>query len=70
MFRMRRSGVVLGLGVFAVALGMLLLIVLFSRYVLLTIVVGYILYGLLSRVAGVFRRRPDLSASNVPAKES
>lgn len=53
-----------------VALGMLLLIVLFSRYVLLAIVAGYILYGLLSRVAGVFRRRPDLTSSNVHAKET
>jgi CDP-diacylglycerol---serine O-phosphatidyltransferase len=52
------------------ALGIGVLIVLFSRYVLLAIVISYVLYGLLSRMAGLFRRRPDLSGANVPAKES
>ena len=40
-----------------VALGML--IFLYSRYVLLAIVVAYILHGLLSRILGVFWRRPE-----------
>ena len=38
------------------ALSVLLLIILYSQYVLLAIVVGYILYGLLSRMVGIFRR--------------
>ena len=37
-------------------LAILVLVFLYSRYVLLAIVVMYILYGLLSRVVGVFRR--------------
>lgn len=40
------------------AVGVGVLIYLFSRYVLLTIVIAYILYGLLSRMAGLFKRRP------------
>jgi CDP-diacylglycerol--serine O-phosphatidyltransferase len=52
------------------AVGVGVLIFLFSRYVLLAIVIAYILYGLLSRMGGLFRRRSDLSGSNVPAKES
>lgn len=44
-----------------VAVGML--IFLYSRYVLLAIVSLYILQGLLSRVVGVFRKRPDLAES-------
>ncbi len=52
------------------ALGMGMLIFLFSRYVLLAIIIAYILHGLLSRMAGAFRRRPDLSGSNLPAKET
>ncbi|HXM34092.1 MAG TPA: phosphatidylcholine/phosphatidylserine synthase [Pyrinomonadaceae bacterium] len=51
-------------------LGLIMLIFLFSRYVLLAIVLAYILYGLLSRMWGLFRRRPELSGSNVRAKES
>lgn len=42
--------------ILAVGLGML--IFLYSRYVLLGIVIGYILNGLLSRVVALFRRRP------------
>ena len=42
------------------AVGVGVLIFLFSRYVLLTIVIAYILLGLLSRLAGLFKRRPDL----------
>lgn len=52
------------------AVGVGVLIFLFSRYVLLAIVIAYILYGLFSRMGGLFRRRSDLSGSNVPAKES
>lgn len=54
--------------ILAVAVGML--IFLFSRYVLLIIVVGYILHGLLSRVWGMFRRRPESAESSAPAKAS
>jgi CDP-diacylglycerol--serine O-phosphatidyltransferase len=41
------------------ALLVLLLIILYSQYVLLAIVVGYILYGLLSRMVSVFWRRGE-----------
>jgi CDP-diacylglycerol--serine O-phosphatidyltransferase len=44
------------------AVGVGVLIFLFSRYVLLTIVIAYILLGLISRLAGLFKRRPDLKA--------
>jgi len=50
------------------AVGVGVLIFLFSRYVLLAIVLAYILHGFLSRMAGLFRRRPDLSSANLPAK--
>ena len=43
--------------ILVVAIGML--IFLYSRYVLLAIVLAYILHGLLSRVLGVFWRRAD-----------
>jgi CDP-diacylglycerol--serine O-phosphatidyltransferase len=54
--------------ILAVAIG--LLIFLFSRYVLLAIVISYILHGLISRLAAPFRRRTDLSGASVPAKET
>jgi CDP-diacylglycerol--serine O-phosphatidyltransferase len=54
--------------ILVVAIG--LLIFLFSRYVLLAIVVAYILHGLLSRLAAPFRRRPELSSSTVSTKET
>jgi CDP-diacylglycerol--serine O-phosphatidyltransferase len=54
--------------ILAVSVGVL--IFLFSRYVLLAIVIAYILHGFLSRMAGLFRRRPDLSGANLPAKET
>ena len=41
------------------ALAVLMLILLYSQYVLLAIVISYILHGLLSRVAGIFWRRGD-----------
>jgi CDP-diacylglycerol--serine O-phosphatidyltransferase len=43
--------------ILAVAIGML--IFLYSRYVLLALVLAYILLGLLSRLIGMFWRRPD-----------
>src|SRR6185369_4643318 len=43
------------------ALSVLVLIFLYSQYVLLAIVIGYILYGLLSRMVGIFWRRSDAS---------
>jgi hypothetical protein len=36
-----------------------MLIFLYSRYVLLALVLAYILHGLLSRLIGMFWRRPD-----------
>jgi phosphatidylserine synthase len=43
--------------ILALCVGML--IILYSEYVLLAIVVTYILLGLLSRVAGIFWRRSE-----------
>ena len=43
--------------ILAVAVGTI--IFLYSRYVLLALAAGYILHGLLSRVIGMFRRRPE-----------
>jgi CDP-diacylglycerol---serine O-phosphatidyltransferase len=48
------------------ALLVLLLIILYSQYVLLAIVVGYILYGLLSRMVSIFWRRGDAEAKIEP----
>lgn len=44
------------------AVGVGVLIFLFSRYVLLAIVISYILHGFVVRTAALFRRRPALSA--------
>src|SRR6185312_1877769 len=52
------------------AVGIGILIFLFSRYVLLAVVISYILYGLLSRMCSLFHRRNDLSAPNPQAKET
>jgi len=46
-----------------------MLIILYSQHVLLGLATSYILYGLLSRAIGMFRRRPDLSKSKIQAKE-
>ncbi len=54
--------------ILAVAVGML--IYLYSQYVLLALVIAYIFHGLLSRVVGIFRRRPDLSESKMQTKET
>jgi CDP-diacylglycerol---serine O-phosphatidyltransferase len=53
--------------ILAVAVGML--IFLYSKYVLLGIVTAYILYGLLSRVVGMFRRRSEFTESKFQTKE-
>ncbi len=50
------------------AVGVGMLIFLYSRYVLLAIVIGYILNGLLSRVVGLFRRRPEGDGASAEAK--
>jgi CDP-diacylglycerol---serine O-phosphatidyltransferase len=42
-----------------------MLIFLYSRYVLLAIVVSYILYGLLSRMIGIFWRRSDTTEAKI-----
>ena len=47
------------------ALAVLVLVFLYSRYVLLAIVVMYILYGLLSRVVSVFWRRSDSAETKI-----
>lgn len=52
--------------ILALCVGML--IFLYSRYVLLAIVVSYILYGLLSRLAGIFWRRGDTTEAKIEAK--
>lgn len=52
------------------AVGVGMLIFLYSRYVLLAIVVTYILHGLLSRLVGMFRKRQDLSESPVEANQA
>jgi len=54
--------------ILAVAVGMLMF--LYSRYVLLALVVTYILHGLLSRIVLGFRRRSDLSDAKVQAKHT
>jgi CDP-diacylglycerol--serine O-phosphatidyltransferase len=51
------------------AIAFLMLVLLYSRYVLLGLATGYILYGLLSRAVGAFRRRPELSESKIQTKE-
>jgi CDP-diacylglycerol--serine O-phosphatidyltransferase len=49
--------------ILAVGIGMLIL--LYSRYVLLLLAAGYILHGLLSRLFGMFRRRSEIAETNV-----
>jgi CDP-diacylglycerol---serine O-phosphatidyltransferase len=51
------------------AVGVGMLIFLYSRYVLLAIVIGYILHGLFARVFGMFRRRSDLSEASVQVNQ-
>ena len=52
------------------AVGFFMLIILYSRHVLLGLATAYILYGLLSRAVGMFRRRGDASESTVGAKQA
>lgn len=49
--------------ILAVGIGMLIL--LYSRYVLLALAAGYILHGLLSRLFGMFRRRSEIGEANI-----
>jgi CDP-diacylglycerol---serine O-phosphatidyltransferase len=49
------------------ALAVLVLVFLYSQYVLLAIVVMYILYGVLSRIASVFWRRSDSAETKIEA---
>ena len=60
-------GVLRARGDFTAYLGML--IFLYSRYVLLALVIGYILNGLLSRLLGIFRRRSETSEASVQVNQ-
>ncbi len=53
--------------ILVVAVGMLIL--LYSKFVLLGLAVAYILHGLLSRVVGMFRHRTDIGDSKAQPKE-
>jgi CDP-diacylglycerol--serine O-phosphatidyltransferase len=57
-----------GMRTIILAVGVGMLIFLYSRYVLLALVVGYILHGLLSRVVGLFRRRSEVGEVTVQPK--
>ena len=50
------------------AVAFFMLIILYSQYVLLALATTYILYGLLSRAIGFFRRRGEVVESTVEAK--
>jgi CDP-diacylglycerol---serine O-phosphatidyltransferase len=52
-----------------IVVGFAMLVVLYSRHVLLALATGYILYGLLARAVGIFRRRSEVSKPKVHAKE-
>jgi len=56
-----------GMRTIILALSVGMLIFLYSQYVLLAIVITYILYGLLSRMVGVFWRRSDASEAKIEA---
>src|ERR1044072_604447 len=49
------------------ALSVLMLIFLYSLYVLLAIVISFIVHGLLSRMVGIFWRRSDASEAKIEA---
>ena len=53
--------------ILALAVGML--IFLYSRYVLLALCILYILNGLLARLFGMFRRRPELAEASVQVNQ-
>lgn len=48
-----------------VVVAILVLIILYSKYILLATVIAYILHGLLSRLVGMFRHRPELTESKL-----
>ena len=52
------------------AVGVGTLIFLYSRYVLLAIVIGYILNGLVARLFTVFRRRPNIEGPGDAGEEA
>lgn len=52
-----------------VAVGVGMLIFLYSRHVLLILVVSYILYGLFSRVVAMFRKRPELTETKIEVEQ-
>jgi CDP-diacylglycerol--serine O-phosphatidyltransferase len=54
-----------GMRTIILALSVLVLIFLYSQYVLLAIVITYILYGLLSRMVGIFWRRSDVAEAKI-----
>ena len=51
------------------AVGLGTLIFLYSRYVLLVLVIVYILNGLLARVFSLFRRRPEVAEATVQVNQ-
>lgn len=51
------------------AVGVGMLIFLYSRYVLLALVIGYILNGLLARLVGLFRRRTEPNEASVQVNQ-
>jgi CDP-diacylglycerol--serine O-phosphatidyltransferase len=57
-----------GMRTIILAVGVGMLIFLYSRYVLLALCLGYILNGLVLRVFGMFRRRPELGEANAQPK--
>ncbi|HKZ01703.1 MAG TPA: hypothetical protein VJ180_05655, partial [Pyrinomonadaceae bacterium] len=48
-----------------VVVAVLVLIILYSKYILLATVVAYILHGLFSRLFSMFRHRPELSETKL-----
>jgi CDP-diacylglycerol--serine O-phosphatidyltransferase len=57
-----------GMRTIILAVGVGMLIFLYSRYVLLALCLGYILNGLILRVFGMFRRRPELGEASAQPK--
>ena len=51
--------------VIILTLSVVMLIILFSQYVLLAIVIAYILHGLLSRMLGIFWRRSESAEAKI-----
>lgn len=52
-----------------IGVAIVMLIILYSEYVLLGIAASYILYGLLSRFLGIFRRHSEIGESTAHVKE-